>query len=175
MIGCRCRAPPASLIGLALLAAIRHREPRAAQPYNTRRSLLWQASQYPQFHGLTRVVAIVWRSPRCLPGALAPTRKREADSTPLDIIRERHDYYERHTVLLLQTSAPTGACCADKGAQDMRDYAKEAREGARPVGPGKVRVKTQGGLLTHARKDLRRGLPEAVWYTYVAAPISTRS
>ena len=55
-------------------------------------------------------------------------------------------YYERHVFFCCNQRTNGEACCADKGAQDMRDYAKKRVKELGLAGPGKVRVNQAGCL-----------------------------
>jgi (2Fe-2S) ferredoxin len=76
-------------------------------------------------------------------------------------------YYERHVFFCCNQRTNGEACCADKGAQDMRDYAKKRVKELGLSGPGKVRVNQAGCLDRCEEGPCIVVYPEAVWYTYV--------
>jgi (2Fe-2S) ferredoxin len=76
-------------------------------------------------------------------------------------------YYQRH-VFFCRNKRENGArCCADSGAQEMRDYAKQRVKELKLSGPGKVRINTAGCLDRCDEGPVLVVYPEAVWYTYV--------
>ena len=76
-------------------------------------------------------------------------------------------YYDRHVFFCCNQRTNGEACCADKGAQDMRDYAKKRVKELGLSGPGKVRVNQAGCLDRCEEGPCIVVYPEAVWYTYV--------
>jgi (2Fe-2S) ferredoxin len=76
-------------------------------------------------------------------------------------------YYERHLFFCCNQRTNGEACCADKGAQGMRDYAKQRVKDLGLSGPGKVRVNQAGCLDRCEEGPCIVVYPEAVWYTYV--------
>src|SRR5215510_12892014 len=76
-------------------------------------------------------------------------------------------YYEKHVFFCCNQRTNGEACCADKGAQDMRDYAKKRVKELGLAGPGKVRVNQAGCLDRCEEGPCIVVYPDAVWYTYV--------
>ncbi len=77
-------------------------------------------------------------------------------------------YYERHVFFCenLREEADR-ACCARKGASDMRDYCKAQVKAKGLAGEGKVRVNKAGCLDRCEEGPCVVVYPEGVWYTYV--------
>jgi len=76
-------------------------------------------------------------------------------------------YYERHIFFCCNQRQDGEACCADRDAQAMRDYAKSKVKSLMLAGPGKVRVNQAGCLDRCAEGPVIVIYPEEVWYTYV--------
>ena len=78
-------------------------------------------------------------------------------------------YYEKHVFFCCNERGP-GAdrpCCAGRGAQEMRDYAKKKVKQLDLAGPGKVRINKAGCLDRCEEGPCVVVYPDAVWYTYV--------
>ncbi|MDB5866035.1 MAG: putative ferredoxin 2fe-2s protein [Betaproteobacteria bacterium] len=76
-------------------------------------------------------------------------------------------YYQRHVFFCCNKRENGARCCADNGAQEMRDYAKQRVKELKLSGPGKVRINTAGCLDRCDEGPVLVVYPEAVWYTYV--------
>jgi (2Fe-2S) ferredoxin len=77
-------------------------------------------------------------------------------------------YYARHVFFCCNQRAPgERPCCNDKGASEMRDYAKKRVKALGLAGEGKVRVNQAGCLDRCEEGPCIVVYPEAVWYTYV--------
>ena len=77
-------------------------------------------------------------------------------------------YYERHIFFCCnQREGSERPCCNNKGASDMRDYAKKRVKELGLAGEGKVRVNQAGCLDRCEEGPCIVVYPEAVWYTYV--------
>jgi (2Fe-2S) ferredoxin len=76
-------------------------------------------------------------------------------------------YYTHHVFFCCNQRTNGEACCADRGAQEMRDYAKSKVKSLKLAGPGKVRVNQAGCLDRCAEGPVIVVYPEEVWYTYV--------
>lgn len=77
-------------------------------------------------------------------------------------------YYQRHLFFCCnQRPAGERACCNDKGASAMRDYAKQRVKQLGLAGPGQVRINQAGCLDRCEEGPCMVVYPEAVWYTYV--------
>lgn len=75
--------------------------------------------------------------------------------------------YYRHHVFFCTNARAEGGCCADLGAQAMRDYAKRRVKELGLAGPGGVRINNAGCLDRCEEGPVIVVYPEAVWYTYV--------
>ena len=77
-------------------------------------------------------------------------------------------YYQRHVFFCCNQREPGDRpCCADKGANAMRDYAKKKVKELGMAGEGKIRVNQAGCLDRCEEGPCVVVYPEAVWYTYV--------
>ena len=76
-------------------------------------------------------------------------------------------YYERHVFFCCNKRAPPEKCCADAGASELRDYAKQRVKALGLSGAGKVRINMAGCLDRCEEGPVLVVYPEAVWYTYV--------
>jgi len=76
-------------------------------------------------------------------------------------------YYTHHVFFCCNQRQNGEACCADRDAQAMRDYAKSKVKSLMLAGPGKVRVNQAGCLDRCAEGPVIVIYPEEVWYTYV--------
>ena len=74
-------------------------------------------------------------------------------------------YYQYH--LFFCTNRRDGkGCCADHGAQQMRDYAKARSKELGLAKPGGVRVNSAGCMNRCGEGPVVVIYPEAVWYRY---------
>ncbi len=76
-------------------------------------------------------------------------------------------FYQRHVFFCCNQRPAGEACCADKGAAALRDYAKQRVKELDLAGPGKVRINQAGCLDRCEEGPCMVVYPEAVWYTYV--------
>src|SRR3546814_12826686 len=79
------------------------------------------------------------------------------------------DNYYQHHVFFCCNRRPPGerTCCADKGADRVRDYAKQRVKALGLSGPGKVRI-NQSGCLDRCEEGPCVVVYQAgVWSTYV--------
>lgn len=77
-------------------------------------------------------------------------------------------YYERHVFFCCNQREPGGRpCCNDKGASELRDYAKKRVKEVGLAGPGRVRINQAGCLDRCEEGPCIVVYPEGVWYTYV--------
>jgi (2Fe-2S) ferredoxin len=76
-------------------------------------------------------------------------------------------YYRYHVFFCVNRRENGEPCCADKGAQAMRDYAKDRVKALGLAGRGQVRV-NQAGCMDRCNEGPCIVIyPEGVWYTYV--------
>ena len=76
-------------------------------------------------------------------------------------------FYQKHVFFCCNKREPPEKCCADNGAQAMRDYAKARVKALGLSGPGKVRINQAGCLDRCEEGPVLVVYPDAVWYTYV--------
>ena len=77
------------------------------------------------------------------------------------------NYYKHHVFFCLNQRDDGSACCSDKGAEDMFDYAKKQAKSLGLHGKGKSRINRAGCFDRCAEGPVMVVYPEAVWYTYV--------
>lgn len=75
--------------------------------------------------------------------------------------------YYRHHVFFCTNRRAEGGCCADFGAEQMREYAKAQVKALGFARPGGVRINSAGCLDRCAEGPVIVVYPEGVWYTYV--------
>ncbi len=76
-------------------------------------------------------------------------------------------YYRHHVFFCVNQRDDGRACCADKGAQAMRDYAKQRIKALKLSAPGLCRINTAGCMERCDQGPVIAVYPEGVWYTYV--------
>ncbi len=76
-------------------------------------------------------------------------------------------YYTRHVFFCCNQRDGGRACCNDKGASTLRDYAKQRVKELELSGKGKTRINQAGCLDRCGEGPCLVVYPEAVWYTYV--------
>jgi len=76
-------------------------------------------------------------------------------------------HYKHHVFFCCNQRNEGARCCADHGAQDLRDYAKKKVKELKLSGPGKTRINQAGCLDRCDEGPVLVVYPEAVWYTYV--------
>lgn len=76
-------------------------------------------------------------------------------------------YYQRHVFFCCNQRDNGEACCNDKGATAMRDYAKRCVKELDMSGEGKLRINVAGCLDRCDEGPCIVVYPEGVWYTYV--------
>ena len=76
-------------------------------------------------------------------------------------------YYRQHVFFCCNQRTNGEACCADRGAAGLRDYAKGRVKELGLAGEGKLRVNAAGCLDRCKEGPCMVVYPEGVWYTYV--------
>jgi (2Fe-2S) ferredoxin len=76
-------------------------------------------------------------------------------------------YYRHHVFFCCNQRDDGRACCNDKGALAMRDYAKQRVKELELAGKGAVRVNQAGCLDRCVEGPCVVVYPQGVWYTYV--------
>ena len=77
-------------------------------------------------------------------------------------------HFERHVFFCCNQREPGGrACCNDKAASKLRDYAKKRMKALGLDGKGQTRINQAGCLDRCEEGPCIVVYPEEVWYTYV--------
>ena len=76
-------------------------------------------------------------------------------------------YYRYHLFFCTNRRTNGEQCCAECGADTMRDYAKAVVKEKGLAGPGGVRVNKAGCLDRCSEGPVLVIYPEGVWYTYI--------
>jgi len=76
-------------------------------------------------------------------------------------------YYSHHLFFCTNQRDDGRACCAQHGAQKMRDHLKKRVKAAGLAGAGGIRINTAGCLDRCEMGPVIVVYPESVWYTYV--------
>jgi (2Fe-2S) ferredoxin len=76
-------------------------------------------------------------------------------------------YYQRHVFFCCNQRENGETCCNDRGAKDIRAYAKDRVKALKLNGKGKVRINSAGCLDRCEEGPVVVVYPEEVWYTYV--------
>ena len=75
--------------------------------------------------------------------------------------------YTNHVFFCVNQREPGESCCANLGAQDVRDYAKKRIKELGMSGEGGVRMNMAGCLGRCEHGPVIVVYPEEVWYTYL--------
>ncbi|CAK0778595.1 hypothetical protein CCP3SC15_6040002 [Gammaproteobacteria bacterium] len=75
-------------------------------------------------------------------------------------------YYQYHVFFCTNLRENGMPCCGTKGAQELRDYAKQRVKALESSLSGKMRVNSAGCLDRCAKGPVLVIYPEGVWYTY---------
>jgi (2Fe-2S) ferredoxin len=76
-------------------------------------------------------------------------------------------YYAKHVFFCCNQRDGSRVCCNDKGASEIRDYAKKRVKELGLSGEGKIRINQSGCLDRCEEGPCIVVYPDAVWYTYV--------
>lgn len=76
-------------------------------------------------------------------------------------------YYKHHVFFCCNQRQPGEVCCNDRGAAELRNYAKDRIKALKLNGKGKVRINSAGCLDRCDEGPVIVVYPEEVWYTYV--------
>ena len=76
-------------------------------------------------------------------------------------------YYRRHVFFCCNQRQPPEKCCANAGALEAQQYAKQRVKALGISGAGEVRINKAGCLDRCEEGPVLVVYPEAVWYTYV--------
>jgi (2Fe-2S) ferredoxin len=76
-------------------------------------------------------------------------------------------YYQYHVFFCTNQREGGEACCANLGAQSMRDYAKARIKQLKLAGQGQIRINNAGCLDRCGEGPVMVIYPSETWYTYV--------
>lgn len=76
-------------------------------------------------------------------------------------------YYRYHVFFCINQRDDGRACCADRGAVAVQEYAKQRIKALDLSGKGKVRINKSGCLDRCEEGPCIAVYPEGTWYTYV--------
>lgn len=76
-------------------------------------------------------------------------------------------HYSHHVFFCCNQRTNGEACCADRGANEVRDYAKKKVKDLGLSGEGKVRINMAGCLDRCDEGPVIVVYPNETWYTYV--------
>jgi len=76
-------------------------------------------------------------------------------------------HYSHHVFFCCNQRTNGEACCADHGANEVRDYAKKKVKDLGLSGDGKVRINMAGCLDRCDEGPVMVVYPNETWYTYV--------
>lgn len=76
-------------------------------------------------------------------------------------------YYRRHVFFCTNQRSDGEPCCAEKGSQELRDYAKQRLKALGMRGKGQIRINNAGCLDRCAEGPVIVIYPQGTWYTYV--------
>jgi (2Fe-2S) ferredoxin len=75
-------------------------------------------------------------------------------------------YYRYHVFFCVNQRDNGESCCANRGAVEMRDYAKARIKKLGLAGAGRVRINQAGCMDRCAQGPAMVIYPEGVWYSY---------
>ena len=76
-------------------------------------------------------------------------------------------FYQHHVFFCTNQRDKGETCCNDRGAQEVRAYAKDRIKALGLNGAGKVRINSAGCLDRCDEGPVLVVYPDATWYTYV--------
>lgn len=76
-------------------------------------------------------------------------------------------FFDKHVFFCTNQRANGETCCADRGANELRAYAKDKVKALGLAGEGKVRINSAGCLDRCDQGPVLVVYPEGIWYTYV--------
>src|SRR5207302_5444510 len=138
------------------------RQPGTGQSLSQREPKAVAARAFPQLQRrhAPRQHALGLRGARLPDGArCAAARARR--------LKSRMSYYAKHVFFCCNQRDGGRVCCNDKGAAEIRDYAKKRVKELGLSGEGKIRINQAGCLDRCEEGPCVVVYPDAVWYTYV--------
>jgi len=76
-------------------------------------------------------------------------------------------YFQHHVFFCINERNDGRACCADRNAQALQEYAKKRLKTLDMNEPGKIRVNKAGCLDRCEEGPVLVVYPEGIWYTYI--------
>ncbi len=76
-------------------------------------------------------------------------------------------YFQHHVFFCINERDDGRACCADRNAQALQEYAKKRLRTLNMNGPGKIRINKAGCLDRCEEGPVLVVYPEGIWYTYI--------
>lgn len=80
---------------------------------------------------------------------------------------EDQAYFQHHVFFCINERDDGRACCADRNAQALQEYAKKRLKTLNMNGPGKIRINKAGCLDRCEEGPVLVVYPEGIWYTYI--------
>lgn len=80
---------------------------------------------------------------------------------------EDQAYFQHHVFFCINERDDGRACCADRNAQALQEYAKKRLKTLNMNGPGKIRINKAGCLDRCEEGPVLVIYPEGIWYTYI--------
>ncbi len=77
------------------------------------------------------------------------------------------NFYKHHVFFCTNQREKGKTCCNNRGAQEVRAYAKDRIKALDLNGEGKVRINSAGCLDRCDEGPVLVVYPDAIWYTYV--------
>ena len=74
-------------------------------------------------------------------------------------------YFQHHVFFCINERDDGRACCADRNAQALQEYAKKRLKTLNMNGPGKIRINKAGCLDRCEEGPVLVIYPEGIWYT----------
>ena len=76
-------------------------------------------------------------------------------------------FFQHHVFFCINERNDGRACCADRNAQALQEYAKKHLKILDMNGPGKIRINKAGCLDRCEEGPVLVVYPEGIWYTYI--------
>ena len=76
-------------------------------------------------------------------------------------------YFQHHVFFCINERDDGRACCADRNAQALQEYAKKRLKTLNMNGAGKIRINKAGCLDRCEEGPVLVVYPEGIWYTYI--------
>lgn len=76
-------------------------------------------------------------------------------------------YFQHHVFFCINERNDGRACCADRNAQALQEYAKKRLKTLDMNGLGKIRINKAGCLDRCEEGPVLVVYPEGIWYTYI--------